>query len=510
MHWSTRLTSRRIIIGLSAVIAVQAAAATAGAVVASRLGADVFPTSVEVENRRSGSSGWSFRPEVGEEIEAYAWPVSLGGGDELGLRVYAPDAARYRIEIYRIGWYGGNGGRLMRCLPTCGQYRSPEPQGGFLTESVTGELRALWHVTDRVRISRSWLSGYYVAKVRSATGRVSADVPFVVRASPPQVASILVIAPLFTWQAYNAWGGRSFYTEPPTTHATFHRPWDKAHLQHPARLEFPLVRFLEQRGFATTYATDVDIDDNPNLLLHHKVVVLAGHSEYWTPNMRAAIGAAVRSGVNLIVAGGSTGYWQVRFDPARATVVNYRSASADPSTDDFVKTARFRDPPLNRSECKLLGAEWQGGYSEGTFDYVVNEQALAHRWFRGTGFRKGSRVIGAVAYEWDAVQPGCHRRGITVFFHHRGENTSFAPGTWRTSFRSTNADALVLGSPSGAYVFNTGSLYLAWSLTGSRAGGFVGRGVTDPRHPPDARMARFMENVVIELSGQRVERSTRP
>ncbi len=58
------------------------------------------------------------------------------------------------------------------------------------------------------------MSGYYLTNLtltrRRAAGRGS-WVPFIVRAAPTATSTILVEAAVNTWQAYNPWGGRSFY-----------------------------------------------------------------------------------------------------------------------------------------------------------------------------------------------------------------------------------------------------------------------------------------------------------
>ena len=71
----------------------------------------------------------------------------------------------------------------------------------------------------------------------------------------------------------------------------------------PVGWEYNLVRFLEREGYDVTYCTDVDIKQNANLPLQHRVLLVGGHSEYWTPEMRANVINARDHGVNLAIFG---------------------------------------------------------------------------------------------------------------------------------------------------------------------------------------------------------------
>ena len=81
-----------------------------------------------------------------------------------------------------------------------------------------------------------------------------------------------------TWQAYNAWGGRSLYwnhTGIGDDHVSFDRPYEMSGAPAeggrganlPSAWEFPLARFLERYGYDVSYTTDVDTDRNPAELL---------------------------------------------------------------------------------------------------------------------------------------------------------------------------------------------------------------------------------------------------
>ena len=83
-------------------------------------------------------------------------------------------------------------------------------------------------------------------------------------------------------------------------------------------------------------------------------MIVAGHDEYWTKGIRDAFERARDSGTNLAFLGANIGFWQMRYEDDRHTIVEYRNAGPDPNPDP-AKTVTFRelDPP--RPECELLG-----------------------------------------------------------------------------------------------------------------------------------------------------------
>jgi N,N-dimethylformamidase beta subunit-like protein len=435
--------------------------------------ADLGPNAVQAENAQPGSDGW------------HAAPASVAPGSTLHLHVSTAPAGRYRIEIYRLGWYGGSGGRLQTCLPSCTGDEAGNPRP--LTQpAADGHLDADWPVTDSIRVPAGWVSGYYLAVLKLPTGR-AAWVPFLVRAPASQRSAILVQAAVNTWQAYNRWGGMSLYKDAAgtsckgvCTRVSFNRPYDPA-TQILLGFELPLVHFLEQSGYDVSYVTDADTDRDPGELLRHRLVVVAGHDEYWTKAMRDGFDRARGLGTNLAFMGANTGFWQMRYADDRRTIVEYRLPRLDPEPNPGLKTVRFRDLVPPRPECELEGVQYVRSSLEsigGEHDFAVAQAGFADPWFLGTGFGAASVLPGIVGYEWDAIEPGCRTPPLTPLFHFAGPP---AP-----------ADAVRFTAPSGARVFSAGSL------------GFA-RGLDDYRwhadSPPsgDPRLEAFVRNAYGDL-----------
>jgi hypothetical protein len=422
----------------------------------------------------------------GRLIEGYASEVSVQVGKRIHFHVWTKPARRYRLQVYRLGPWKGSSPKRLACVPSCRRsragrtWRTPKP------DRASGELDAGWPVTDRFRVPRDWRSGYYVAKAVLTTGShrgVGRLIPFIVRAPAGNRSAILVQAAVSTWQAYNSWGGKSLYPSGSTNriaanHVSFNRPYAPAG-QSPFLWEIQLARFLEREGYDVSYTTDVDVHRDPSELLRHRLVITAGHDEYWSHEQFDGFEAARDAGVNLAFFGGNTAYWQVRYEARERTVVTYREADTFP--DPARRTFKFRELTPPRPECLLLGVMTPTGASLSGpgLDYTINDAALGHPWFAGTGFGPGSVVRRIIGYEWDRIHTWCRPARTTplVLFHREGDGPY--PG----------ADMVTYTAPSGATVFSAGSVQFGWALDG----------YGPARGHLDRRMQRFVRNMLKSL-----------
>jgi hypothetical protein len=425
--------------------------------------------SVAAENRRPGSTAWWRAAHAPPSaIEGYATQPSVVAGDALELCVSTRPAGRYRIEVFRLGWYGGAGGRLMASPPG----NIGLPRGAPLPDLQTGIVRAGWPVTDVLLTDESWQSGQYVAVLELTDGAhagSAARVPFVVRSLPGDSAPILVQTPINTLQAYNHWGGKCLYTSNSTDEiaavkVSFDRPvpaFAEANLnsRSPFVYELPLIRWLEREGFEVTYQTNVDTHRNPFSLVGRRLIVSAGHDEYWTREMRDAVGDALRRGTSLAFMGANTCYWQMRYEDAERTIVEYRNASLDPEPDPTLKTIRFRDLVPPRPERELIGQQYDGGLADPrdslAFNFVPTFGADA--WSEGLELDPERPLERLVGYEWDTFDVRRAPPSAVRIMH--------APAT------PAPADCVRWVAPSGATVFSAGSLQFAWGLDGWAAPG---------------------------------------
>jgi hypothetical protein len=429
---------------------------------------------IQAENAHPGDSYWQAAlqdPVAGiPAIQGYANATGVAPGGTVSFAVSTSPAARYRVEISRLGWYGGSGGRRLTCLegtkldPGC-QNDEPGVAGPAppAPDPVTGEVQAGWSMTDTLTVPANWTSGYYLALFRLTSGPAKGQTgftPFIVEAPPGDHAAILVQVPTNTWDAYNTWGGEGIYTKPEAVKASFNRPYSHRLL---FSWEYPLVRFLERGGWDVSYTTDDAVDAAPSSLLGHALDMSAGHDEYWTSGMRNAWEAARDAGVNLAFMGADDANWQVRYEDNRRTMVAYKYLT-DPVTDPTLTTTMFRflNPP--RPECELMGVEFQGTVVPGSYlPYTADAAVATDPWFAGTGLTAGSVLPGLGGYEVDSITPGCHLPRVTPLLSYSGppvkSNFNGAP---------TEADAARYTACSGAEVFAAGSLQFSWGLDSFR------------------------------------------
>jgi hypothetical protein len=467
-------------------IVLAAAALTLGGVLAP----DANP--VQRENARSGTDSWQPAGEATNAVEGYASEAGALPGSLVRLHVSTNPAARYRVEIFRLGWYGGAGGRRLRCIPGCNRdepgRRQPLPPRPA-QDPHSAPVRANWSVTDTFRVGRHWVSGYYLIRfiLTSGPNRGLASWTFlIVREPPGRVSQILVQVPVNTWQAYNAWGGKSLYdtkTRGRAYRVSFDRPFN-AEAQSPFWYELQLVRFLERNGYDVSYQTDLDTHRAPRSLLSHRLVITAGHDEYWTKEMRDGFDAARDAGINVAFMGSNTGYWQHRYEDGGRTLFGYKSMY-DPEPNLRLKTAMFRD--VGRPECELMGVQHQFIHPPqyAPHDYTVTEAARSDPWFAGTGLSRGDKITDVLGPEYDVLNPWpdtCVHPGLKVLFHFEGYPTM------------QNGDAVRYTAPSGAQIFASGAQRFTWALDtwGTRSWGHTA--------PPNPGVHRFMQNAFTAMT----------
>ncbi|HEV8717445.1 MAG TPA: N,N-dimethylformamidase beta subunit family domain-containing protein, partial [Candidatus Binatia bacterium] len=376
---------------------------------------------IQLENAKAGTTDWQITNLATKgEIEGYASLASVNRGQKIRFYVNT-SASTFTVEIFRLGWYGGTGGRRMTSPVTISSVSQPAPG----QDPLTGLTECNWIQRFSVDVhanpsdATDWASGVYVVKLtRTDTGK-QRYIIFVVR-DDNRASGFLYAANFITYQAFNNWGGKSLHEANSVggraRKISFNRPYaggtaDDGAGDFLGGTDYNMVRFLEREGYDVTYGADLDLHRDPALLLSHRAVLFGGSSQYWSWQMRSNLLAAREEGVNLGFFSAGNGYWQVRLEASPLSGVADRTITAykqdalaeDPfyldsdSGNDHLVTGRWRDVPLQRAEESLMGGMLDPGNVNG--DVVISN--AAHWAFANSGLVNGAHLPGLLGQEVD-------------------------------------------------------------------------------------------------------------
>jgi hypothetical protein len=475
---------------------------------------------VVAENCLAGNpaSEWDVAVAGDLSIQGFATDISVQRGSTISFKVNT-NAAAYRFDVYRMGYYGGAGARkVASVLPSAAL---PQSQPACLNDAATGLIDCgNWAVSGAWAVPATATSGiYFVKLVRTDTGGAS-HIVFVVR-DDASTAPLLFQTSDTTWQAYNNYGGNSLYTGLPAGRAykvSYNRPFNTRAVDGGQdwvfNSEYPMVRWLEANGYDMSYTTGVDMDRAGGLLMNHRVFLSVGHDEYWSGAQRSHVEAARNAGVNLAFFSGNEIFWKTRWEPsmdgsgtAHRTLVNYKETLANAKIDPTTTwTGTWRDPRFSappeggRPENALSGTIFMVNSGATTAIQVPAADGKLRFWRNtavanlapGTTTTLAGETLG---YEWDVdadngVRPaGLMRLSSTTVNNApvlQDFGSTYAPGT------ATHALTLYKHS-SGARVFGAGTVQWAWGLdaTHDRSG-----------TPSDVRMQQATVNLLADMAVQ--------
>jgi N,N-dimethylformamidase beta subunit-like protein len=441
------------------------------------------PSPITIENRRPGTRTWMLDRPSGRDVEGFAAPASVRAGDTVRLYVRTP-ARSVRADLFRLGWYGGKGARLIARLGAA----PGDPQTPCRVRGTRFTIACSWRETFRVATARNWVSGEYLVKLSDANGS-EAYIPFTVLERSPR-APLLFVSAVTTWQAYNLWGGRSLYRGPHTAPCdvcatrsravSFDRPYRWPGAGNLFRGEFQTIELVESHGIDVGYATSIDLHERTIALEHRRAFLSTGHDEYYSRAMRSALESALSGGTSLAFLGANDIYRHIRFEPSPLgpdrIEVNYKIVGEDPylHTNPADSTGNWRNRPVYDPEQQLLGAQYDCCPGANhcpihVFGWTPSDRPA---WlFEGTGLRAGVEVPRLIQGEYDRVYPAVPQPPGVVLVAH----SPLACGS-----HQMEQDSTFYVAPSGGGVFDVGDEYFACAL-GPTAFGRCADRRADPR-----------------------------
>ncbi|WP_283139122.1 DUF4082 domain-containing protein [Rhizohabitans arisaemae] len=492
---------------------------------------------VVCENSKPGSppSEWEIDKNRGDTIEGFATRMSVNVGETVEFKVRTP-STDYRLDIYRIGYYGGLGARKQATVTPSATL--PQNQPACLERPATGLIDCgNWGVSASWAVPADAVSGVYVVRLvrqdaANPEGDDEAHVVFIVR-DDASTSDLLFQTSDTTWQAYNDWGGNSLYkgtsqaAPDRAVKVSYNRPfatrtgtpWGRDFL---FANEYPMIRFLEANGYDISYTSGIDTDIRGNLLLNHKVFLSVGHDEYWSKNQRAYVEAARDAGVNLAFFSGNEVFWKTRWEPSddgtntpHRTLVTYRETRAAAKIDPHNEwTGTWRDPRFSpphdggRPENSLTGQLWTVNCCNADIEVPAADGKM--RFWRNTDIatlpagQKATLPDGTLGYEWDE-DPDNGFRPAGSF--RLSTTTHQAPEVIQDyGFRVAAAEAThhltTYRAASGALVFGAGTVQWSWGLDENHDWGrnYNNRPAVKP--PVDRRMRQATVNLFADMNVQ--------
>lgn len=470
------------------------------------------PDLIKAENEREGTLDWQltytridpkskctrFGGSLGGRstlIEGYVSRASVRPGEKLDFFISTDPPAAFVIDLYRLGYYQGKGGRFVQRLGSFkGRKQETPPEG----EERLRECH--WESCTTLEIPKDWVSGVYLGKLSALTHRYQSYVIFTVRDDRP--ADFLFQCSDNTWQAYNAWpdnyslyindrkdkkilcsGVKVSYDRP---YGKYTQIFDNPLSQGSGEFllwEFPLAYWMEQQGYDVTYCSNTDVHDDVKCLTRAKAFLSVGHDEYWSRQQFDNVLAAVQAGVNVAFLSGNTCCFVTPFSPSSSKMPNRIITRAGRYGGIRPKEKEVMiDLPLDApNEATLIGAQTVTPFN-GSGDWIVTKPE--HWMFEGTKMKKGDRILGLVGWEFHGEPANIP--GLEVV----------AEGpTWTGGDAESHYTATIYPGPKGNFVFNASTIFWAQGL--SQPPGHMPPISHHGRpHGPDARVQRITRNVL--------------
>ena len=491
---------------------------------------------IVTENQLPGTpqSQWDDSGTGSTTLLGFTTDISVNHGSTVSFKIQS-GTNNWKIDIYRLGYYQGNGARLITTI----NMTSAAPQPAPITDPTTGEVDAgNWTITASWAVPANAVSGVYLAHLVDLTNTSNENqIPFIVRADE-STSDILFQTSDTTWHAYNGWGGANLYggngpggdSAPGRAYkVSYNRPigtrdsigtyagWQDFLFG----AEYAAIYWLEQNGYDVSYIAGVDTARSPSLLHQHKIFTSTGHDEYWDTAARSNIEVARSAGVNLVFMSGNEVYWKTRWEssidgtntPYR-TLVCYKetrhNAPLDPldASPTWTWTGTWRDlrfsPPADggKPENHATGTIFQvDSWRSDAIQVPYPMSAL--RFWRNTpnvstltSGQTWTLTPNYLGYEWDSSPDnGFAPAGLIDL-----SSTTLSVNTYLLDYGSTTGNGtathnltLYRDPTSGALVFGAGTVFWSWGLSAEHDGSPT---------PTDPNVQQAMVNLLADMSVQ--------
>ena len=458
--------------------------------------------SVAKENELPGTRDWQLsKTRVDPDsryrcpwIEGYCSHSSIRAGETLQFFVSTNPAKTFTLDIYRLGYYGGTGGRLVHQIGPLSGEAMPNPDVG------PKRLRdCRWDACAELTIPRDWLSGIYVGKLTAQDRGLESYVVFIVRDDRP--VDVLFQCSDHTWQAYNRWpsqfalydDGKNEWYWGSDVQVSFNRPYGKycQILDQPLSIgsgefflwEFPFVYWLESLGYDVSYISNQDTHLDPAGLGRARGFLSVGHDEYWTIEMFNNVQQAVAGGLSVGFFSGNAVCGRVKYDPAVRGFERVGVFGPPGGTREFesMSTLPHKRPYAN----ELIGAHSTGPVTGGA-DWTCADPD--HWIYEQTGMKQGDTVPGLIGWEWHGDPAPIE--GLEIVATGPTQSNPGKPNGGRYT-------ATVYRGPENNFVFNAATCWWADGL--SEPPGYVRPKVYTTPRGPNENVQQITRNILDRM-----------
>ena len=448
---------------------------------------------IQIENAKPGTKDWIITntyidPHTwwrSPRIEGYCSEPSVRAGDTIRIMVSTNPASEFSLEIYRTGYYGGDGGRLMKTFESLQGKTQPDPPVG---EHRLRECK--WEPSVEFEIPDDWVSGVYLGKLTARKDgvywrRVQSYVIFIVSDDRP--CDLLFQCSDLTWQSYNSWPndewslyhangyllnglGRKKWLTGERGWVSFDRPYAlfcQRHLvQNPKSVgsgefllwEFPLSYWMEQHGYDVSYISNVDThNDGLPGLLRAKGFISVGHDEDWTKKMYDDVSAARDAGLHLAFLSGNSVCCELGLLPSaegqpQRILRPDRYFFGEELAKQFEQmTGEKLGSAVGPSAALLMGGI-TAGISGG--DWICRNHD--HWLYEDTGLKEGDAIKDLIGWEYHGF-PDMDLPGMEIL--------AYSPIVAGNGNPQPPHVATIYNGPKGNVVFNAGSIWYAQGLS---------------------------------------------
>ncbi len=493
---------------------------------------------IVAENCLTGNDSSEWDVSTGDAgdptIQGFATDISVNQGGTVFFKINTP-ARAYTINIYRMGYYQGNGARKVATITP--SVTLPQTQPACFKDNTVGLVDCgNWAVSAQWQVPANATSGIYFAHLKRTDTGGDSHIVFIVR-NDSSNSNILFQASDETWQAYNYYGNGSLYGPASPTFDTttrsykvsYNRPFSTRSFQQESNTfvfgaEFPMVQWLESNGYDVTYFTGIDAARSGSLIKNHKVYMDAGHDEYWSGPHRANVQAARDAGVNLAFFSGNEIFWKTRLENSydgtntpNRTLVCYKETLAFAKIDPTATwTGTWRDPsfsppsdggkPENNLSGTLFMVNGTGPDNPGNQAIKVPSADGKMRFWRNSAvatLASGATYTmpsGTLGYEWDMdVDNGARPAGAFQMSTTTYPMTSDLLLDYGGTYGAGTAihHLMMYRAASGALVFGAGTVNWSWGLNSNHDNPY---GFTNP--DPDTNMQQATVNLFADMGVQ--------